>query len=82
MAKRIKFFGAMWCADCRRARHFLDKQKIKYEYLNTDKDSQIQKEMLRLNGGIQNIPTLVFPDGSFLIEPTNTELSEKLGIIK
>ena len=34
--------------------------------------------MLRLNGGDRWVPTLLFTDGSVLVEPSNTELDAKL----
>ena len=33
-----------------------------------------------INNGKQIIPTIVFPDGSVLVEPSNAELADKLGI--
>ena len=38
------------------------------------------KYVEQVNGGKQIIPTIVFEDGSVLMEPTNAELAEKLGI--
>lgn len=32
------------------------------------------------NKGMRSIPTIVFPDGSVLVEPSNAELAEKLGM--
>jgi hypothetical protein len=34
--------------------------------------------MLRLNGGDRRVPTLLFPGGSVLVEPTSAELAAKL----
>lgn len=45
--------------------------QVPYEYLNTDLCG-------RPNIGRRRIPTIVFPDGSFLQEPSNQVLSEKL----
>ena len=36
------------------------------------------EEMLRLNGGDRRVPTLQFPDGTVLVEPSNAELGAKL----
>lgn len=80
MSAKIKFYGAMWCGDCRRAINFLDKYKISFQYFDTKKESGAMEKMMQINGGIQSIPTIVFPDGSFLIEPTNKQLADKLDI--
>ena len=36
--------------------------------------------MLELNDGKRIIPTIVFPDGSLLVEPSDAELARKLGL--
>ena len=35
-----------------------------------------------VNQGQRIVPTIVFPDGSILVEPSNAELAEKLGLWK
>lgn len=34
--------------------------------------------MRRINNGFESVPTLIFPDGSILTEPSSSELLEKL----
>ncbi|MDP9330223.1 MAG: FAD-dependent oxidoreductase [Actinomycetota bacterium] len=76
----IKVYGASWCPDCRRAKKFLADQRIAYEWLDIEGDMSLLEEVQRRNDGNDVIPTIVFPDGSHLAEPTNEELAEKLGI--
>jgi thioredoxin reductase (NADPH) len=76
----IKVYGASWCPDCRRAKKFLADQRIAYEWLDIEGDMSLLAEVQRRNDGNDVIPTIVFPDGSHLAEPTNEELAEKLGI--
>jgi mycoredoxin len=73
-------YGAMWCGDCRRAKRFLDERKVAYTWIDVDQDAAAAAEVMRLNRGMQSIPTLVFTDGSTLVEPSNTELARKLGL--
>lgn len=37
-------------------------------------------EVERLNHGRRSVPTIVFPDGSILVEPSDTQLADKLGL--
>ena len=37
-------------------------------------------EVTRINGGMRSVPTLVFADGSVIVEPSNRELAQKLGL--
>lgn len=76
----IIMYGAHWCPDCKRARQFLGEQRIGYEFIDIDEDPSGQAEVEQYNNGKQIIPTLVFEDGSVLVEPSNAELAAKLGI--
>ena len=77
---KIKMYGAPWCPDCRRAKQFLGEQRVHYEWIDVDKDPRGLKYVQEVNDGKQIIPTIVFDDGSILVEPTNAELATKLGI--
>jgi thioredoxin reductase (NADPH) len=76
----IKMYGALWCPDCRRAKQFLNEHRVSYEWLDIEKDLQAQAYVQQVNNGKQIIPTILFPDGSILVEPTNAELADKLGL--
>lgn len=76
----IQVIGAPWCPDCKLSKQFLGEQRIAYEWIDIDQDPAAARRVRDLNDGKQIIPTIVFPDGSFLAEPTNAELAEKLGL--
>lgn len=76
--KKIKFYGATWCPDCNRAKQFLDGKGVEYEYINLEEDPNAVAEVERINNGLQSIPTILFPDGSVLVEPSNEELEKAL----
>lgn len=77
---RITVYGAPWCPDCRRSKSFLNEQRIDYAWVDIDQDAEGRAYVERLQGGGRTIPTIVFPDGSVLLEPSNTELAAKLGL--
>ena len=70
----IKFYGATWCRDCKRSKQFLDLNKIEYEYINIDETQGAADEVIKINKGLQSIPTIIFPNGKILVEPSNEEL--------
>lgn len=76
----IVIYGASWCPDCRRAKKFLGDQRIPYAWHDLETEPELASEVQARNGGNNVIPTIVFPDGSHLSEPTNEELADKLGI--
>ena len=75
-----KFYGATWCADCHRSRKFLDEKNVEYPLIDIDKVPGAADEVAKINNGYKSIPTIVFSDGSVLVEPSNQELANKLQI--
>jgi len=76
----IIIYGVNWCWDSRRARRFFDKNKIPYKFINIDKDKRGEQFVLEANDGLRSVPTIVFNDGSILVEPSTSELTNKLNI--
>ena len=76
----IKFYGAHWCPDCRRSRTFLGEHRVPYQYFDVDQDTEAQAYVQQINDNRLIIPTILFPDGSILVEPSDAELAEKLGL--
>ena len=73
-------YGTTWCPDCKRAKQFLGEQRIHYDWVDIEKDASAMAYVEQVNRGKRIIPTIVFPDGSTLVEPSNSELAEKLGL--
>ena len=80
MSELIQVFGATWCGDCRRAKKFLADQRVSYEWHDIEQNPELIPFIQEKNDGKNIIPTIVFPDGSFLAEPSNEELANKLGL--
>lgn len=76
----IKLYGTNWCSDCKRSKKFLGEQRVHYEYINIEEDAEGQAFVQKVQNGGLTIPTIVFEDGSLLIEPSNAELAAKLGL--
>ena len=77
---KIRVYGTSWCGDCTRAKRYMDDNRVGYTWTDVDQDTQYVQLIKELNGGEQRVPTIVFPDGSVLIEPTNEQLKVKLGL--
>ncbi len=75
---KIKFYGATWCRDCRLVKNYFDDTKIEYEYINIDEVEGAADEVIRINKGLQSIPTLIFPNGELLVEPKIEDLKTVL----
>src|SRR5438105_8348710 len=76
----IKLYGTNWCSDCKRSKKFLGEQRVHYEFINIEEDMEGQAFVQKAQNGGLTIPTIVFEDGSLLIEPSNAEVAAKLGL--
>ena len=76
----ITIYGAYWCPDCRRSKTFLGDRQIPYKWVNIEEDKAGEAYVLQRNEGKRIIPTIEFGDGSLLVEPSNAELAQKLGM--
>jgi glutaredoxin len=79
-ASTILVYGAEWCSDCLRARRFFTQNNIPFEWINIDRDKEGEQFVLQTNRGLRSIPTIVFPDGTLLVEPSTAQLRQKLAV--
>lgn len=77
-SRQIVVYGATWCPDCRRAKQFFGENRIPYEWVDITDNPEAIAFVEQTNGGNRSIPTIVFPDGSILVEPSNAELAAKV----
>jgi len=76
----ITLYTSNWCAHATSVEGFLEKYDIPVKTINIDRDREARERLIEINGGYASVPTLVFPDGSKLTEPSFGELREKLSI--
>lgn len=74
----ITVYGTNWCGDCKRTRRFLDERGVAYIWIDIDVDPNARKFVEETNHGFRSVPTIIFPDGSFLVEPSNSQVAKKL----
>jgi mycoredoxin len=75
---QIVVYSANWCGDCRRAKRMLDQYGASYRLIDVDEDEAAARKVVRINRGLRVVPTILFPDGSILTEPSDDELAAKL----
>lgn len=59
-------------------RGLLAQAKVPYNYIDISRDQAAAAKVRALNDGNESVPTLVFPDGSSLTEPSAGQLKQKL----
>lgn len=76
----IVMYTTTWCGDCRcrRAKRVFELVGVPYIEVNIERDQQAAEQVRRLNGGMRSVPTILFPNGSRLVELSTATLEAKL----
>jgi len=75
---QIVMYGTKWCPDCHRAKNVFAQRGIPYTWIDIEEDKEAVTIVLEINKGHRIVPTIVFPDRTVLIEPSNQVLEAKL----
>jgi glutaredoxin len=76
----ITVYSTDWCPDCRRAKKFFIEHQVQYIEVNIEEIPDGVPFVKNLNNGKRVVPTIIFPDGEILAEPSDSQLAEKLGL--
>ncbi len=79
MAQPLTMFTTTWCAFCRRLKSQLAAEGIEIAEVNIEEVPAAADYVMSVNGGCQTVPTVVFPDGSALTNPSMSEVKQRLG---
>ncbi|MFI7462649.1 glutaredoxin domain-containing protein [Nonomuraea sp. NPDC049646] len=74
----ITVYSAPWCGHCHRLKAQLSRAGIPYTEIDVDETPGAVDHIAELNGGSWLIPTVVFPDGSALVNPGVEEVRARL----
>jgi mycoredoxin len=78
MDEKIILYGHPTCPSVGPIRGLMARSRVEYEYVNIRQDIEAAEIVRGINNGFESVPTLVFPDGSTLTEPSTSELKAKL----
>lgn len=71
-------YSTVWCGYCRRLKDQMERAGIEYRVVDIEDDAEATELVMSVNGGNQTVPTLVFPDGSALTNPSLAQVKAKL----
>ena len=74
---QIVMYSTEYCPDCHRARKFFETNNIPYMRVSLEGNAEGTEFVMQVNNGYRSVPTIVFPDGSVLVEPGWEELKAK-----
>lgn len=75
---KITVYGVKWCPDCRESRAVFEETSVPYVWIDIDENKLGEKFVMATNRGNRSVPTIIFPDGSVMVEPGSDQLRRKL----
>ena len=73
-------YTTVWCGYCQRLKAQMSREGITFEEIDIEHDPEAAAFVESVNGGNQTVPTLVFPDGSALTNPSIGQVKERLAL--
>jgi mycoredoxin len=73
-------FTTRWCGYCVRLKSQLSRAGIEFHEVDIEKNAGAAVLVAQVNSGNLTVPTVLFPDGSALTNPTAAEVGSRLGV--
>jgi mycoredoxin len=77
----LTMYSTPWCGYCRRLKAQMDREGIGYTVVDIEQDPAAAEYVMSVNGGNQTVPTVRFPDGTALTNPTIVQVKQHLATI-
>ena len=78
MSAPLTMYTTQWCAFCKRLKSQLARDGITMTEVDIERDPAAAKYVMNVNGGNQTVPTIVFPDGSVLVNPSAVQVKKRM----
>ncbi len=78
MPARIRIYGSPHCPMIEPVREILQRAKAPFDYIDISRDAPGRAALHQITHGYDTVPTVVFPDGLSLVEPTMDQLRQQL----
>lgn len=76
----LRVIGHRWSPKSHQVKDFLARNQIPYQWLDVEQNPEAVQLVELADAAELRLPIVLLPDGSRLIEPTNQELAEKIGL--
>ena len=69
-SETFTMYSTPWCGYCHRLRGQLDREGVSYTVVDIEEQPEAAAYVREVNDGFETVPTVVFPDGSALTNPS------------
>jgi mycoredoxin len=76
----LTMYSTSWCGYCHRLKSQLDREGIEYQVIDIERDEDAAEFVRSVNGGNQTVPTVRFPDGTSLTNPSIVQVKQQLAV--
>lgn len=81
MSAQITMYTTTWCVFCKSLKRALAYDGIELTEVDIEKDPAAAAFVESVNGGNQTVPTLLFADGTTMVNPTAAQVKARLGAL-
>ena len=74
----LTMYSTTWCGYCRRLKSQLERDGIEYTEVDIERDPAAADFVMKVNGGNQTVPTVHFPNGAALTNPSIDQVKAQL----
>ncbi|MFI6833458.1 MULTISPECIES: mycoredoxin [unclassified Kribbella] len=71
-------YSTPWCGYCHRLKGQLTRAGIEFTEVDIEQVPEAAQIVEKVNNGNQTVPTVVFPDGTAMTNPSLAQVAEKL----
>jgi thioredoxin reductase (NADPH) len=76
----LRIVGHQWSPRTHQVKDFLARNQIPYRWLDIERNVEAARLINLMDIPQRQFPTVFFPDGSYLMEPTSQQIAEKVGL--
>lgn len=78
MTQPLTMYTTPWCGYCRRLKSQLAREGIEITEVDIEREPAAAEYVMTVNGGYQTVPTVLFPDGSTLTNPSVRAIKQRM----
>ena len=78
LSGQLIMYTTQWCGFCKNLKRQLAKAGIEMTEIDIERDPAAAEFVMSVNGGNQTVPTVVFPDGTAMTNPSAAQVRERL----
>jgi thioredoxin reductase (NADPH) len=76
----VRVIGFQWSPHAHEVKDFLARNRVPYTWDDIDRDAEGRAVIERLGVPFRQLPLVLFPDGSHLLQPTDAAIAERIGL--